>query len=266
MMTNFETILESETNILNENMSFASVMELTDLRALYYGRIDMYVSFTDDGDFRLSGYESGKLERPYGIKSYTVENVVGRKASSPDLYGIVFRRRGSGRYLSDIRSYSQERLNEDLELLDTLSYVDKDDLESAKAAVLFNPRMRRNFEKFWNITKRIADRKGQSGDKFWSRMLDDLGYSGFEDPSGLGIIGKRGELCSIWLDEKSVEMFDIVPIQKRRRDPRRRIRDKIDREVKKMHSRRNRVAKQPTNDNRGDSKTIQKNLLQRLLS
>lgn len=236
---------------LNEAMSAASYMDVSELRTLYYGRLGIYVAFSDNADIPKDGFSENQLVRPWSIVAHTVDTVVGRKASSNLYYGHVFRFKDrSGEFLEDIKSYSLEDYNEDLEILKTIPYIDPEELETAAAAVSSNPRHRLSFSRLWSLTQRLASSKGRLGDKWWRRVLLDLGYIGFNDPQGTGIIGKRNQQTTIMLTF-GVEEFDIVPIQKYRKDKRQRIIDDINKKNKFNQTRRNRVAKKKTAAHRG---------------
>lgn len=228
--------------LLQESFSNASYMDVRELRALYYGRSNVYVSFSDDGEYLTAGYVAGRLERPAGILAHTVDVVVGRKASTSMFYGNVFRRRSTTGFLDDIRNHSKEDYARDVEAFLVLGYI-KDDRKEQAVEAASSPRLRSSFERLWVLTRTAAGSKSGS-DRLWARILMDIGYMGFTDNSGTGILVKERVPCSIFLDERNKTDFDIVPVQKYRRDPRRRITDKVERKVEKMSTRRNRVAKQ----------------------
>lgn len=246
---------------LNEAMSAASYMDVSELRTLYYGRLGIFVAFSDNADIPKDGFSENELVRPWSIAAHTVDTVVGRKASSNLYYGHVFRFKDrSGEFIEDIKSYSLEDYNEDVAVLRTLPYIDPEELEMAIQAVSSNPRHRLPFSRLWSLTHRLASSKGRLGDKWWRRVLLDLGYIGFNDPQGTGVIGNRNQQVTIFLTF-NLEEFDIVPIQKYRKDRRKRIIDNVNKKNKFNHTRRNRVAKRKTDPYRKEEKGILKRML-----
>jgi len=234
--------------LLTESFSAASYLDVSELRALYYGRLDLFVSFTDDSRY----VEDGDGTRPAGIVSYRVEDVVGRKASSSDFYAYVFRvKKSSGRFLEDIRNYTNEDLIKDLRLIEQLPYVFEDDFELVKKSVTKNSLLRRPFERLWEAGRILSGAK----DEIWARIYKDIGYIAFNDPSGTGILIRRRSPVCLLLDTKAKTDLDIVPIQKYRVDRRRRIVDDVNRTVARLRTKRNRVSKRTTAPHRGIKKT-----------
>ena len=264
-MNDFLKTVEKEQNAVQESFSSSSYMDVTELRALYYGRLDIMVSFSNDEHYILSGYHSGDLIRPWGVVGHTVEDVVGRRVSSSDFYGHVFRDKTKpANHLKDINSYPKAQLQEDLELLSLFKYVDSERLENARERVLRNPRAVSPFVQLWSIM-RLTFENSHDGDKRWAKAFVDLGYEAITDQRGIGLFTDK-KAGTLYFDIRSLERFDIVPVQKYRSDPRNRVRDNVDRIVKRLRVRRNRVAKKPLKDSRGSSDTLQKNTLQKLLS
>jgi hypothetical protein len=261
-----QTLLES-LDQLNEAISFASYMDVDELRLLYYGRTNILVSFSNDEKFETSGYESGRLIRPAGIVGYDIEDVVGRKIGSSTFYGHIYRDKVSNSdAIRDLQSYSQERMNRDLEEMKKLRYLDKYDLEEAIFEARNNPRLRRNFEIIWNVMRTVLRGK-QDADVIWARIFQDLGYKAITDQRGHGYFSPVKVKSTIFFEERDIEQFDIVPIQKYRSDPRKNTRDRIDREVKRMRSRRRTVAKRENlNYERGTSKSLIKGFIGSLLA
>lgn len=227
--------------LIEESFSNASYMDVREIRALYYGRVNMFVSFSDDGEFVTDGYVRGRLERPAGILAHAVDAVVGRKVSSSLFYGNVFRRKSARGFIEDIRAYNSRDFEDDLEAFYALGYL-KDDKKVEAEEAASSPRLSTYFERFWTLTRTAAG-SGSGSDKLWARIIMDIGYNGFTDHSGKGILIKDRVPCTIILDTSVVQHMDIVPIQKYRRDPRKRITDKVERKVSKMATTRNRVAK-----------------------
>lgn len=224
--------------LIEESFSNASYMDVRELRSLYYGRVNMYVSFTDN-----SNYITEDKDRPDGIVCHQVDTVVGRKANTSMFYGRVFRiKKTGGNFIEDIKTHTNDSLAIDIDAIRTLSYLKPAHVEEVIAVVMSNVRLRRAFERLWEITKKLS----KNNNKTWARILMDIGYIGFADQSGLGIITKKKAPVAILLDMSKKDDFDIVPLQKYRTDPRARIRDDVDKKVRLMATGRNRVAKKET--------------------
>lgn len=237
-MNSFEKSLE-------ESLAFgtSSYMALDELRMLYYGRRDLYVSFTDQGDYQIQ--QSGReLDRPDSILCYPINDVVGRKVSTSEFYANVFRaNKSGGEFIDNITHYSRDQLSNDIELIRTFRYINESIQEDIIQTALSDRRTRRNFEKLWEITEFTAKERGSSFGTQWRRILMDLGYTGMADPSSTGLFTGQRVPAVIYLDYTRREDLDIVPIQRHRQDPRKRVRDAVERKVRRMSTRRNRVAK-----------------------
>jgi len=230
---------------LNEVMSFASFMDVQELRDLYYGRLNIYVSFTDDGEFDRDGKDAlGDVVRPKSVVAYTVDAVVGRKASTPFLYGRIFRLKKDANFMKNIQGYTKAELENDLELLEIVGFYDLEEIEEIKNDVLSDTTIRGNFEKFWEVTKRLAETKGrQLAPGYWRKTLLELDYTGFEDPNGNGPFAEQKAATALILDEKLIYMYDIVGVQKYQKEQRKRVRDWISRRVKYWKPRRKRITR-----------------------
>jgi hypothetical protein len=240
-----------------EAPSFAGYMDIKEIMRLYYGRLGMYVSFSNDEKLDMSGFDASDLNRPYAVKAYTVDTVVGRKVFSAKFYGHVFRIINKNRkFLNDIRDYTREDFIEDYEAMMLFPYLSTEEVYNARMIVDSNPRIRSAFQRFWEMVKLIVSSEGKLADKLWRRILLDLGYGGFTDQSGQGIMAKGKQTITLILDERDIEVYDIVPIQKFRVDKRQRVIDQINKKNKRMHARRNRVAKVKTEPTRGLVSTI----------
>jgi hypothetical protein len=228
--------------VIEEAMSFVSYMDVSDIRMLYYGRQDLYVAFSDDSVIPKSGFESNMMKRPFSVVSYTVDTVVGRKASSNLLYGHVFRYKKSKGYIQDIRSYSTIDYDDDIGTLKVLSYIDQELLEEAIERVNNNATHRTTFSKIWSITQAVASVAGDWSDRLWRRVLMDLGYTGFTD-NGSGVIGNRNQITNIILNYDDIVLLEILPIQKYRKEKRRNVDKRINHINKQQTTKRNRIAK-----------------------
>lgn len=236
---------------LTETMAFgtSSYMKLDDLRMLYYGRRDIYVSFTDDGDQNIQASER-EIDRPDSIVCYKINDVIGRRVSTREFYANVFRLNpNKGKFISDISFYTNDDLESDLTDLG-LSYFSKSDvLDQVTRMITSSARVRSPFERLWTITEFFSKEISSNYGKTWREMLMGLGYTGFSDPKSTGIFTGDRSPTTIYLDYGSRVDLDILPIQKFRRDPRKRIQQRINRLVKRMAPRRNSVAKSRTRTN-----------------
>ena len=233
-------------DLLEEAFSNASYITVSELRSLYYGRLNVYVSFTDN-----SRYIMRNNRRPDGILCHAVDVVVGRKATTNLLYGRVFRvRKNAGRFIEDIRNHTNDSLKLDIESLYLLRYLKHSDIDAAVDKVMNNVRIRKAFDRLWEITKELSNGDG----KRWAQIFLDLGYIGFTDQRGTGLFQRKREPSTILLDESAKTDLDIVPMQKYRSDPRARIRDDVNKVVRDISTSRNRVAKKPTEIFRGKAK------------
>lgn len=238
---------------LTEAFSNVSFMDVSEIRTLYYGRLNMYVSFTDDWEINHDGMDGSELIRPYGIECHTVDTLVGRKVSTPLFYAYVMRFNPKRGFVNDISNYSADQYKEDIEIIETLDYI-KDSVKlQALSQVEAGVRYRSYFERLWDLTRRLAD-QSRYKDKLWRRILLDLGYTGFNDPKGKGILSETKSPVTLIIDFSDVEKYDIVPVQKYRTDKRRYVTDKVKRENRKMWVARNRVAKRRTDKFRTDKK------------
>lgn len=230
--------------MISESLTYATQADVRDLRSLYYGRLDIFVSFSDDSK---KVTENNNL--PTGIVCHRVEDVVAMKVKVSELYGHVFRiKKARGRFVESVKAYSLSDLQNDVVRLETLPYVYEDDVKAITEQVLRNPLIRSNFERFWEITRVLSDGLPD----LWNRVIKDIGYIGFNDPDGIGIFSKRNTPSCLLIDMGRCDNFDIVKVQTRE-EKRARIRDDVSREVKKMKTARKRVQKK---DAKSKKKTV----------
>lgn len=245
--------MESTEQLVSEGFGTSTVMNVKELRMLYYGRVNLYVTFTDDG--KLDMKNKDPFDRPYGYVAYTVADVVGRKVKTSEFYANVYRvkkTRASRKFIENIRTYDSSDLKDDIMVLRTLRYFEPESIDAIVENVSVISLLKSPFDRFWEITKQAALLKGNYWRGYWRRILLDLGYSGVADPSGTGTLIKKKTPVALIFDRK-VEELDIVPIQKRR-DPRRRVVRQIDHYVKKLATSRNRVAKRKFKNRATDTK------------
>ena len=219
----------------------------TDLRTLYYGRLNVYLGFTDDGVIKVKG-ASNEMDRPDGIICYDIKDVIGRKVSSNKFYANVFRiKMNRGEFVKDIRNYKRDELHNDVALLRAFNVISPDVFDDIWYQINRDTTIRHDFVKMWLLTEFMAKEKdNRNFGKVWREILMSLGYIGFADPSRTGVLLGTREPVVIYLDYENREDFDILPIQKYRVDPRQRTSTKVDRMRDRMAVRRNRVAKRRT--------------------
>lgn len=222
-------------------------IKTTDLRTLYYGRPDIYIAFTDDGEYE---YEVGsrEIDRPDAIVCYDVRDVIGRKVSSNAFYANVFRlKKNRGEFVDDVRRYKKDDLHNDIAFLKAMDIVSAETFDAIWSQINKDTTIRHDFVKMWLLTEFMSKEKSarQYG-KIWREILLALGYVGFSDPSKAGILMGSRDPVTIYIDYDSKEDLDILPIQKFREDPRNRVANRVERKVKRLSTRRNRVAKRRT--------------------
>lgn len=216
----------------------SSHINLTDLRYMYYGRRDLYVSFTDDGDY----FFDGQFERrPDGIIGYAMNDVIGNKVRSPEFYANVFRWQNIGA-LQDVRRYRADDLYRDYRKLVESGKFDLSLLNELFNDIGRNVLIRHTFKKLWGITEQLAMSTGKDVGKEWAKILMSLGYNLIGDPASVGVLSNK-EPTYLILDVDSRIDVDILPIQKFRIDPRLRTKQKVERKLKYMRNARKRIAK-----------------------
>lgn len=218
-------------------------LNLDDLRLLYYGRQNVFVSFSDDGEHDFYT-QSTELDRPKSILCYKVNDVVGKKVSTSEFYMNVFRPSIKGEWLQDIRRYTKEDLSKDINNLKKIVGLDSHEWILLTNPILKDIKIRHEFDRLWQIAHAIAYTKGgDNAEDIWGELMLRLGYSMVSDPEGTGILTIGRAPVNLFLDVERIEDLDVLPAQKRRRDPRRHMRDKIERQRYWMRNARNRVAR-----------------------
>lgn len=241
-----------EDPTLEEAMSNASYMNVQEMRILYYGRMDLYAAFSDNDKVDLSGREGSDLVRPYGLLCFPIDTIIARKVGTNLHYAHITRFRGRGEgFLANISTYNRDDFFTDLEVMKAIPYLGEELVSRVWHEIGTRSLSISYFQQFWNLTKSLAEEKNKSNaDKFWRRILEDLGYDGFNDPSGKGILTKARIPATLLIKYKDRMDIDIMPVQKYRKDRRRMLTDRIDLKVKRLHARRNRIARQKTPENR----------------
>lgn len=233
----FEEQLEQSINEAYAGFGQSAHMDVKELRRLYYGRKEIYVTFTDNGDINITDEQS-----PESLLCYELNDVIGKKVKSNDFYAYVFRAdKSRGKFIDNINEYSRDDFLRDVEYLRLYGYEYQ--LDEIVNFYGFNSYIRKDFERLWNVTYQIALRRlPDDANYMWSNVLFDLGYTGFHDPSNSDLFGDK-QPTTLLLNYKEREDLDILPIQEYREDPRSRITKYVNREKMKMRGAKNRVAK-----------------------
>lgn len=225
--------------------SATSVLDVASLDG-YYGRMDVYVSFTDDGEYDMVGAIDGNI-RPEGIFAYMVNDVVGRTSRESTLYAKVFRYKERSREPLKVQNYRMDDYELDYQKLVRLFPDHADTLDEIYTLVPGQLQIKNPFSHLWQLTFRFAAEmvKGLKNiKKFWTGLLLDLGYDAVIDKSGTGVISRKRKPCIVVL-ETDVEDLEIVSTQKYKKEQNSRIHAKIARfnDLTKVSNARNRIKK-----------------------
>lgn len=237
---------EKINDILEENFGSTSVMDVEELRRLYYGRIDMFVTFSNSSDVEF--IERPLKRVPAGLYGYSVFDVVGRKVKDPSFYAHVFREVTRKKFIQNIKTYSTSDLKRDLTRLSSYNGIEEEELFTIIEDNVMKSLLRTPFSKLWSITKEIAMKQDRSvSSMIWRDIFLFLGYNGIGDPNGSGIL-TGGKKHPVYLFFNPPSVIDIIPIQKHRKDKRNRVIDQVNRNVQKTETKRNRIAKRRFRD------------------
>lgn len=211
-------------------------MDVDELRLLYQGRPNIHIVFTDDGSV-----ETTHDDLPECFVSYDIDDVIGKRVKSSEFYAYVIRPDMSrGQFVKNVKEYSRDQFMVDMEVLKGENYIPEDALMNIITKKGYNAYIRHDFERLWIVTRTVAELIGGSEwQEKWRDILMSLGYIGFHDPSTRGF----GQPTTILLAYEDREDIDILPIQKHRVDPRKRVERRIEREKRGLVGARNRVAK-----------------------
>lgn len=238
--------MKSFEDLIEEARSFglSSHLDVTELRIMYYGRLDMYVAFTDDGELSFSP-DDGELDRPDGLIAYDVRDVVGKKVRSGMFYANVVRLSpNAGKQVKDVKHYSSDDLRRDIGEIRKIDTIEPEMVDMIIESIMSDSSMTSPFAIFWRITEYLAKLVSLPAySSVWASILSDLGYASFSDPSRTGMINGRKVPVTLYIQQDDIEPVDILPIQGERSDPRKRIRDKVERDRRLMRNARNRIAK-----------------------
>lgn len=220
---------------LTEGFGTSGVLDVSYLRQNYYGRVNLIVAFANDEvEFKET------VKRPKSSVFYHVQDVVGRRVSSDKFYAYVYRFPKSGAGFLDIGEYTEEMMFSDFNKIKHMSYVNQDLFEDIASKSKYRNITKSPFQRFWEFTSELGAKLGQYG---WGSLLMDCGYWGFDDKRGKGLFEKHNVPAVLILKDSFLDMLDIVPIQKFRQDPRKRVISQMEQQLKKLETRRNRVAK-----------------------
>jgi hypothetical protein len=200
------------------------------LRMLYYGRLDLFVSFTDNEKYQLGG---GKF---YGVMATKVDDVVGRKPTIPtNKYAYVFRYQTKTDAVLDANNFPSTTLNEILQAMELLTFVDQDALRNAIGKVKSSSKyLGKSFTALLYVLSEVAPQT-QFKQMVMSKIMMDLGYE--------IIIDKKGAYT--FLNHSLVEQnsLHILPYQTFKEEDRINVTRKIDKINKRLSAVRGRVAK-----------------------
>ncbi|WGH49616.1 hypothetical protein [Alishewanella phage vB_AspM_Slicko01] len=235
---------EKMNSLLEEGFGTSSVMNVNELRMLYYGRMNLYASFSNDADVEFELMPD--KDRPSGMVAHTIADIVGRKVKTSSFYAHVFRvkKTGSLKFIDNIKTYDTSSLKKDINMLMKYPKLDEETLLDIMEKATNNMSLRSPFQRLWHMTREIAKAQNNSQYKIaWRLIFTYLGYSGIGDPNGTGLLNGGTRHPASIIFTRDVENLDIVPIQKFRKDERNRVKYDVHRAVAKMTVARKRVAK-----------------------
>ena len=228
--------------------SVTSVLDVGELEP-YYNRMDVFVSFTDDGLYDYTG-AIDQNRRPEGIFAYPINNVVGRQSRETTLYGRVFRYKTVDNDTLEVVNYRIDDFERDARRLHDL-YPDLSD-EIDEHVMLAPGRLKSDspFGRLWITSFYVALEfaSGMSDIQFhWTRVLMDLGYTSFYDRRGMGIITSGNDPVLLVISDVSgdVEDLEIVSTQEHQKEQNAFVRDWVQRfnDRVEVSNARNRIKK-----------------------
>lgn len=245
---NDETNLE-ESQSAARRFSATGVLDTTPLMR-YYNRRNVFVSFTDTGDFI---YDIPKSDIGYGIISYPVNDVIGRKVNETTLYGRVFRLDYKNRPHLLVSQYRKAMLDADKNrirsyITDARTSREFDgDFHQGQLDVIFSDASMKAsdsgfFGQLWFIVNEIA--KNHHYDIEAYQLFIQLGYSVIYDDTGRGIITSRRTPVLLMFDENEVQNLEIVSVQKFKKEQNSYMKFRINRfnNLTKVSNARRRIA------------------------
>lgn len=233
---------EKMNEILEEGFGTSADMDVTELRRLYYGRLDMFVTFSNDDKVRFTNRPTVRI--PAGAVGFSVFDVVGRKVKDSAFYAHVFRFNTRQNFINNIKTYNTTDLKRDLLKLMVYDGLPEETIEQIIEENMTKSLLRNPFLKLWGVTQDMAMKQNRAySPVIWRDIFLFLGYYGISDPTGTGILtgGRAKHPTSLFFIEPAI--IDIIPIQKQRKDERRRVINNVDRRVAQLSTKRNRIAK-----------------------
>lgn len=201
----------------------------------YYNRRNIFVSFTDTGDFI---YDLPNSDIKHGIVSYPVNDVIGRRARDTTLYGRVFRLDYKNTPHLLVSQYRQAMLESDKKrirnfLTDVRATREFDgEFHQGQIDVIFsNASMKATdggfFGQLWFIVNEISN--NHHYDVSADQLFIQLGYSVIYDDTGRGVIVSRNTPVLLMFDESEVQNLEITSIQKFKKEQNSYMKFRIDR-------------------------------------
>lgn len=232
-------MLEESMNImLEENFGTSNVMDVSELRRLYYGRLDMFLTFSNNDSIKMNS----NPKTPLGYLAYNMFDVIGRKVKDSSFYAHVYRFNTRKNVISNIKTYNTTDLSDDLNKLRTYTNVPETKITEIIDNLNGTSLLRNSFQRLYSVTYQIALTENKSNvNEVWKNIFMYLGYDGIIDQHGTGLLSNTKQPCALIFIDPTV--IDIVPIQKGRKDERNRVINNVDRKVSQLSTKRNKIAK-----------------------
>lgn len=200
-------LLEARRNPEN-NPKFSAYEQLLK----YKDDPNVYISFTVINKLGLNPVN--RFDTPTGIYSYPLA-VVWKKYNIDEhktmrvlpfatnrKYIQIFRRDDAGRFVDGLENYDDIDLDNDLSILRRI-YKNKDDVIKHAIKTAYGDTY---FGKFWNVTRLLADKKPNE----WASILRRLGYSGFDDSTGTGLIHHKEPYQAVFLKKSGIKHIGTI--------------------------------------------------------
>lgn len=218
---------------MSDRLSATSVLDVSSLEP-YYNRLDVFVAFTDTGAFDLYGGVD-ENNRPRGVFSYPVNDVVGRKSRENSLYGRVFRYSLKDHDELDVFQYTNDKFDRDTEKLKEFFPNLEDFIDEQYMLIPGKIRKDTPFGRIWMLTyyvgMKISDSRSEIRDQ-WAFAFRVLGYNAIFDNRGSGIIDQGNNnavLLVIDNIQTDIEDLEIVSTQESKKEINQRIATTIER-------------------------------------
>lgn len=199
--------------------SVNSVLDVSSLNG-YYGRLDVFASFTDDGEYDLDARIDGNI-RPHGVYGYMINDVVGRTSRETTLYARVFRYKTVSNDSLDVQKYTMDKYEEDYKRLLKKFPKWEEELDEIHTLVPGQLRTKNAFAHIWQLLFRFAaklKRGIQAVKLMWGELFEVLGYEAVVDKRGTGVISANRKPCIVIFGKENnwksdVEDLEIVSTQ-----------------------------------------------------